>query len=1194
MPQFCHLHNHTEFSLLDGAGKIDRLVEKAHACGMPAVGISDHGNLFGVPKFVLAARRLGLRPVIGSEFYLAGKPIHEKTKSNPTYHQILFACSEEGYRNLMRLSSIAWREGYYYKPRIDRQLLSQYAEGLIATTCCLASEINQLILEQRVEEAEQVFRWYLDRFGDNYYVEIQNHNLRDQQTCNAVLIDWARRYGVKLVATNDVHYIDRADADPHDLLLALQTDAKYTDRNRFRFEDDQKNLNPRFYFKTAEEMAALFPDHPEALETTIEIAEKCSYAPELAGELLLPVFRIPEGFADENDYLRHLTWEGARKKYPEITTELTERIERELAIIRQVGYAGYFLIVEEFTTEARRRGVFVGPGRGSAAGSVVAYCLGIIDIDPMRYQLLFERFLNPERVSPPDIDIDFDDEGREQVIDFVVERYGRESVAQIITYGTMGAKTAIRDVGRALDVPLTEVNRIAKFIPERPGITFDKALTPEDNPDHWQDLKNAFDSPDPKVQQMLTYARSLEGTARHTGIHASAIIIAPGKLADYVPLAVAKNKGSDKGEAIITQYDGPHAELAGLLKMDFLGLKTLTIIKTALRLIEQNYGSQPGIPQTPDDIRIEEPPPSDKPDEHIWHERHWKTYELYQNGETVATFQFESDGMRKYLRQLKPTNIEDLIAMNALYRPGPMDNIPSFIARKHGQEPIEYAHPLLEPILKNTYGIMVYQEQIMQCAQVLAGYSLGGADLLRRAMGKKKKEVMEKERSKFVEGCAREHGIPAEQAGQIFDTMEKFAAYGFNKSHSAAYSVLAFRTAYLKANFPAEYMAAVLSHNLDHIEKITLFMEECRRMGLAVLPPCVNESDYGFSVNKKRQIRFGLGAIKGLGESSARAIIEERAKGGPFKTLFDLTSRIDPRMITKKTLEALVYAGALDGLTDRTGKPVDRSRYLTSLPSDPDSTVLEQALRYGQRLHEERHSPQVSLFGETTGTTSIPEPEIPWCEPAPLIQRLNQEREVIGFFLSGHPLDAHRAAIDRFATCRLADLEQFRDCEIGIAGIVTAVQERTTRTGARFLLFTLEDFSGAVEIALFNDDYTKFAPAVAVDICLFIEARYEPNFRTPDQYEVRRLKAVRFLDTLIQERTKELVIQCRLDQLNMQLIDDINRLLLNHSGSCKVSFLIEDLQRQYVQKFRATSLQVAPQPELLAQLNDLNLSYVLR
>jgi DNA polymerase-3 subunit alpha len=758
----------------------------------------------------------------------------------------------------------------------------------------------------------------------------------------------------------------------------------------------------------------------------------------------------------------------------------------------------------------------------------------------------------------------------------------------------MGAKTAIRDVGRALDLPLTEVNRIAKFIPERPGITFDKALSPEENPEHWQDLKNAFESPDPRVQQMLAYARSLEGTARHTGIHASAIIIAPGKLSDYVPLAVAKNKNSDKGEVIITQYDGPHAEQAGLLKMDFLGLKTLTIIKTALRLIAQNYGERPGIPRTPDDIRIEEPPASDDPDVQIWNTQHWKTYELYQQGETVATFQFESEGMRKYLRQLKPTNIEDLIAMNALYRPGPMDNIPSFIARKHGHEVIEYAHPLLEPILRNTYGIMVYQEQIMQCAQVLAGYSLGGADLLRRAMGKKKKEVMEKERSKFVEGCALHHQIPAEQAGLIFDTMEKFAAYGFNKSHSAAYSVLAFRTAYLKANFPAEYMAAVLSHNLDHIDKITLFMEECRRMGLSVLPPCVNESDYGFSVNQKQQIRFGLGAIKGLGESSARAIIAERVRNGPFQTIFELTSRIDPRMMNKKTLEALTYAGALDALTDRSGKPVDRARYLAPLPSDPELTVLEQALRYGQRLHEERNSPQVSLFGEMTGTTSIPEPEIPWCEPAPSILRLNQEREVIGFFLSGHPLDAHRAAIDRFATCSLADLDQFRDRDIAIAGIVTAVQERATRTGARFMLFTLEDFSGAVEIALFNDDYTKYAAAVAPDACLFIEARYEPNYRNPDQYEVRRLRAVRFLDTLISERTKELVIQCRLDQVNAQLIENINRLLLNHSGPCKVSFVIEDLAQQYVQKFKAAGIQVAPHTDLLAELNQLNLSYALK
>jgi DNA polymerase-3 subunit alpha len=834
-----HLHNHTEFSLLDGASKIEDLAQRAAELEMKALGISDHGNMFGIPKFVIACKKYNLQPIIGCEFYIV-KNDHTifDDKKNPRYHQILFAKNEEGYRNLIKLSSLAYTEGFYGKPRISRDLLAKYHSGIVATTCCLASEINRTIINRGAEEAEKIFRWYLDLFGADYYIEIQRHGPnREQDICNQTVIEWGRRYGVKILATNDVHYTNAQDSEAHDLLLALATGQDYTRPNMrtFRFLDDNGNLDGSFYLKTPEEMTLLFQDIPEAIENTVEVAEKCTFKLNLNADLILPVFKVPEPpylngkplyEPSAIGYLTYLTWEGAKKRYGVITLEIEERINYELKIMQQMGFVDYFLIVQEFTNEARRRGVFVGPGRGSAAGSVVAYCIGIIDIDPLKYQLLFERFLNPERVSPPDIDMDFDDEGREEVINFVVEKYGRECVAQIITYGTMGAKTAIKDVGRVLGVPLAEVNRISKLIPEKPGMDFEKALTPEENPDHYQELRTVFESPDTRIQKMMAFAKTLEGSARHTGIHAAGVIIAPGPVMEYVPVSI----NNTRERIIVTQFDGPSAEKCGMLKMDFLGLKTLSILKTALRYIEQSRGIKINI----DAIPLDDP----------------KTFELYQAGETIATFQFESDGMRKYLKQLKPTTIEDLIAMNALYRPGPMDYIPSFIARKHGLEPIIYVHPLLEPILKNTYGIMVYQEQIMQCAQVVAGYTLGGADLLRRAMGKKKADEMAKERTKFIEGAFKTNQVPETVAGEIFDIMEKFAGYGFNKSHAAAYSLLAYRTAYLKANFPSEYMAAVLTHNTDNIEKITFFITECRRMGIEVLPPDINESELHFSVGK--------------------------------------------------------------------------------------------------------------------------------------------------------------------------------------------------------------------------------------------------------------------------------------------------------------------------------------------------------
>ncbi|HLR33424.1 MAG TPA: DNA polymerase III subunit alpha, partial [Fodinibius sp.] len=753
---FSHLHCHTQYSMLDGAASISQLVKKSKNEGMPAIAITDHGNMFGVPEFVNEAQKQGVKPVIGCEFYVTPSGIGEK-KDRTRYHQVLLAKNMSGYRNLSKLCSLGYTEGLYYKPRIDKPTLAEHAEGLIATTCCIASEINQKIINEGEQKARKLFEWYLNVFGDDYYIELQRHGLKDQNRCNEVLVKWAGEYSVKMIATNDSHYVEQEDSEAHDILLALQTNADIDDPNRFRFTDDHNNLNTEFYLKTPQEMQELFSDQPSAIDNTNEIIEKVEDI-DLSSELLLPHYRIPDEQESTYGYLRQLTYEGAKTRYGEVSQDVSERIEQELTIIREMDFVGYFLIVQDFTTEARRRDVFVGPGRGSAAGSIVAYCLGIINIDPLRHDLLFERFLNPERVSPPDIDIDFDDHGRQEVIDYVVEEYGRSNVAQIVTYGTMKAKTSIRDVGRVLGVPLEEVNRITKMFPDQPGLnTFDKVLDTSRNPESAKDIQQLFEHPDPQVKKMMRFARTLEGSARQTGIHAAGVIIAPGEISEYVPVALSKDK------ELITQYDGPHAEKCGLLKMDFLGLKTLSILKTAIRYVEENHG----IYYELDDI-----PENDE-----------KTFELYQKGNTIGTFQFESDGMRKYLKQLKPTSLDDLIAMNALYRPGPMQFIPEYIDRKHGRSEVKYPHPDLEELLEPTYGIMIYQEQIMQAARIIANYSLGEADLLRRAMGKKKRDVMVRQRKMFTERAIA-NGVSQDKAEELFDIMAEFANYGFNKSHS--------------------------------------------------------------------------------------------------------------------------------------------------------------------------------------------------------------------------------------------------------------------------------------------------------------------------------------------------------------------------------------------------------------------------
>jgi len=880
MPEFNHLHSHTQYSLLDGAANITAIMQKAQADGMKAVALTDHGNMFGAFKFVAEANKYNIKPIVGCEFYLVEDRFRQKftkEEKDNRFHQLLLAKNKEGYKNLSKLCSLGYIEGMYSKwPRIDKGLIEKYHNGLVATSCCLAAEIPQAILTKGEDKAEELVKWWLNLFEKDFYIELQRHDLEAQEKVNEVLLRLAQKYDIKTIATNDSHYVDREDYEAHDILLCVNT-AELQSKPiwkgngsggkdyRFGFPND------KFYFKTQSEMNELFKDVPEALETTLEIADKVDKL-DLNRDILLPNFPLPAGFNNADEYLKHITFEGVRstKKYSEITAEIEDRINHELGIVKHMGFAGYFLIVADMINAGRELGVMIGPGRGSAAGSVVAYSIGITNIDPIKYNLLFERFLNPERISMPDIDTDFDDEGRQKVIDYVVDKYGYNQVAQIITFGTMAAKLAIRDVARVRDLSLTQSDALAKLVPERPGMTLQLAYkeVPE-----LAEIRKGSD----ERAAVLKLAEKLEGSIRNTGIHAAGVIIAPDNLTNYIPVSTSKDSN-----LLVTQFDGKVIEDAGMLKMDFLGLKTLTIIKDTLQMLKQSGKI---------DLDVDNIPLNDE-----------ATFELYQKGDTVGTFQFESAGMRKYLHVLKPTTLEDLIAMNALYRPGPMDFIPNFIDRKHGREKVEYPHPLLEPILKNTYGIMVYQEQIMQTAQIMAGYTLGQADLLRRAMGKKKKEEMERQREIFVEGARKKHNIDKEKAEEIFAVMEKFAAYGFNRSHSAAYSVVAYQTAYLKTHYPAEYMASVLTNNQSNIDKITFFMDECRKQNLDVLGPDINESRTKFTVNKKGEIRFGLGAIKGTGEAAVDAIIEERDENETFDNIFDFAARINLRTVSKKNI----------------------------------------------------------------------------------------------------------------------------------------------------------------------------------------------------------------------------------------------------------------------------------------------------
>lgn len=1156
---FVHLHVHSQFSVLQATCKVKDLVARAKELNMPAVAITDHGNMFAAFQFVRAALREGIKPIVGCEFYVAEeRKTLQFTKDAPDkrFNQLLIAKNKEGYQNLAKLSSTGYIEGLYgIYPRVDRELIKEYKDNIIALTGGLYGEVPNLILNVGEHQAEEAFQWWYEVFGDDFYVELIRHGLEEENRVNEVLLGFAKKYGVKVVAANNCYYVDKKDAEAHDVLLCVKDgEVKSTPKGRgrgFRFGME----NEEYYLKSQEEMKQLFADIPEAIENISEVLDKIEEY-KLDRDVLLPKFDIPQEFIDpkddedggkrgENAFLRHLTYEGAKKRYGEITPEIQERLDFELATIENTGYPGYFLIVQDFTTEARNMGVSVGPGRGSAAGSAVAYCIGITNVDPIAYDLLFERFLNPDRVSLPDIDIDFDDEGRGRVIDYVVNKYGYNQVAQIITYGTMAAKSSIRDCARVLELPLPEANALAKLIPERPGISLAKAF------DEVQELETVRKGTDLHAVT-LQQATVLEGSVRNTGTHACGVIISPDDLTKYIPVATSKD-----ADLLITQFDNSVVEDAGMLKMDFLGLKTLSVIKTACKLIKKRHG----IDINPDDIPLDDQ----------------KTYELYQRGETNGTFQFESPGMQKHLKALKPDRFADLIAMNALYRPGPMEYIPNFINRKHGREEIVYDIDAMKEYLEETYGITVYQEQVMLLSQSLAGFTKGEADMLRKGMGKKKKEIIDALKPKFLDGC-EERGHNRKVAEKVWSDWEAFAAYAFNKSHSTCYSVVAYHTAYLKANYPAEYMAAVLTHNMNNIEKVTFFMEECRNRNLPVLGPDINESGTYFEVNQEGEIRFGLGAIKGSGEAAVEAIIEEREANGPYKDIWEFGKRVNLKTVNKKTMECLAMSGAFDCFEE-----FHRKQYLYA--PDGDQTLIEKVVKHANRMQHEEDSNQASLFGGES-EVSVPVPSIARQEPFTEIEKLNIERDVVGLYISGHPLDQFKVEIENFCTCTLDLVERYRNQQISVAGIVTKYMERITKTGKPFGLFTVEDYMGNQDLAMFGEEYMKFRHLIVPGGFIYMKGKVEERYNQPGLWEFRPMH-IELLSEIREKLCKGISLNIDLNALNDKLIQQMNEIFNSNIGESIVRMNLIDTVENLQVETLSRKVKVHPSNELFDELKTL-------
>ena len=1201
---FVHLHNHSQFSVLQSTISITDLVASAAEYNMPAVALTDHANMMGAFHFVNATNSHNksvkekneaaiekgetptartIKPIIGCEFFVCENH-KDKTRKDNGYQIVFLAKNKKGYHNLAKLSSHAFVDGFYYLPRIDKELIKQYKEDLIVLTGNLYGEVPSKVLNIGENQAEEALLWWKEQFNDDFYIELMRHDQEDEDRVNPVLIEFSKKHNVKLVASNNTYYCKKKDANAHDILLCVKDGEKQATpigRGRgYRYGLP----NQDYYFKSPDQMKALFKDVPDAISNIQEVVDKVE-AYQLAREVLLPAFDIPDEFKQEEDltdkgkrgenaYLRHLTYVGAKKRYGEdLSDEVVERLDFELSVIENTGYPGYFLIVEDLIREARKMDVSVGPGRGSAAGSVTAYCLWITNIDPLKYDLLFERFLNPDRISMPDIDIDFDDEGRSRVMDYVINKYGSNQVAQIITYGTMAAKSSIRDTARVLDLPLFDADRIAKLIPTMAKLNkifgldekeLKKKFRAEDL-EKINELLNVSEGSDLEAKTIKT-ARALEGSVRNTGIHACGVIITPDDITKFVPVATAKDS-----DLYVTQFDNSVVEDAGLLKMDFLGLKTLTLIKDTVKIVKAKH-----------DILLD--PESFSLDDE-------KTYALFQRGETVGVFQYESPGMQKHLRDLKPTVFEDLIAMNALYRPGPMEYIPSFVRRKHGDEDIEYDLPAMEEYLKETYGITVYQEQVMLLSQKLAGFTKGEADVLRKAMGKKQIAVLDKMKPKFI-AQASANGHDAKVLEKVWKDWEAFASYAFNKSHSTCYAWIAYQTAYLKAHYPAEYMAAVLSNNMNDIKQVTFFMEECKRMKMDVLGPDVNESYYKFSVNQDNAVRFGMGAIKGVGHGAVMTIVNNRKDDGSYKSIFDLAKRIDLRAANKKAFENLALAGGFDCFGD-----THRAQYFHK--EGDGINFLEKAVKYGHKHQENENSSQVSLFGATSDV-QIAEPEVPPCEAWGTMEKLAQEREVVGVYISGHPLDDFRIEMKTFCNGAIAmfnNLEPYVNREIIFGGVVTDVQHRVSKQGKGWGMFTVEDYTDSFEFRIFGEEYLKYRHFLMQNNFVFVKSFIREGWVNKDTGKKSdprlQFNSFQLLHDVMENYAKKLSIQLNIKDLQEESILRLKELLQMHPGSQMLNFVVYDNKEKIKLQMPSRRQKVKVSQELLSELEGLDVLFKL-
>ena len=1184
---FVHLHNHSQFSVLQATSRVSQLVTATAEYKMPAVALTDHANLMGAFHFIKAINTHNkaleegeqtIKPIVGCEFYVCDDHT-DKSRRDDGYQIVFLAKNKKGYHNLVKMTSIAYVDGFYYVPRIDRKVVQQYKEDLIVLTGNTYGEIASKILNLGDRQAEEALLWWHKEFKDDLYVELMRHNEEGEDRANAVLVRLANQYNLSLIATNNTYYTKKEEANAHDILLCVKEGEKQATpigRGRgFRYGFP----NQEYYYKSPDEMKTLFKDLPEAILNIEALVAKIESF-DLAREVLLPKFEIPktyqvpddsDGKKGENTYLNHLTYQGAEKRYGTLSDEIKERIDFELGVIAKTGYPGYFLIVQDLIAAARGLGVSVGPGRGSAAGSVVAYCLKITNIDPIKYNLLFERFLNPDRVSMPDIDIDFDDEGRSKVMDYVIDKYGSNQVAQIITYGTMAAKSSIRDTARVLDLPLGEADRIAKLLP---NIKLGKILSSTDaelkenlrNDEilRVNEIKNLAEE-DSLSGETIQQARILEGSLRNIGTHACGVIITPDDITQFVPVATAKDS-----DLYVTQFDNSVVEDAGLLKMDFLGLKTLTLIKDTVKLVKYKHD----VDLDPDAFPLDDE----------------KTYELFQRGDTVGIFQYESAGMQKYLKDLKPTVFADLIAMNALYRPGPLEYIPSFVDRKNGKEDISYDLPIMAEYLEETYGITVYQEQVMLLSQKLAGFSKGEADVLRKAMGKKIFSLLQKLKPQFIDGGIN-NGHPQEVLEKIWKDWEAFAAYAFNKSHSTCYALIGYQTAYLKAHYPAEYMAAVLSNNMNDIKQVTFFMEECRRMGLNVLGPDVNESFYKFAVNDDQAIRFGMGAIKGVGKGAVETIIEYR-KEQRYTSIFDLVKRIDLRAANKKAFENLVLAGGFDSFLN-----VNRSQYLN--PDGDGVTFLEKVLRFGAKYQENLNSSQTSLFSEET-TNTYQDLTIPTCEPWTNLTRLKKEKEVVGIYISSHPLDDFTHEIDHFVNITLnqiGDLNDFLRKELNIGGIVNDIQHLESRNGKGWARFVLEDFTDQYEFRIFGEDYLKYRHFLVVNQFIRIRIMIREGWTNRETGKVGapRMQYLQFemLQNTVENNAKKLTLQLEISQLEQEKIKQLEDDLRLFKGDNQLMFNVYDSNKKVKLALKSKKQKIKITSELLTLLDKNNWHYKL-